>query len=336
MVFQNHWADLELEDVVGGLLEELNLISVTTGRNRLWVQMSLHKPVYSLTQVLQETLPYPVVMWENLMWRLDTYIPEYRKNLIWGYFTLLSHHYSEMLPPFNRTAMVISDTEILTFDGAILRVPRSPCRVLLTSMPGKVDVYMSHPESSSPAQITIQTREVTAVVKPDFAVELNGQVVSSRTTVGDVTILPQAGDVTMVSPYLGVQVYKERRVVSVNVSGWAFGRVAGLLGTYDGEIGNDWRMKSGRNATSYQELVHSWQEDQQCQTPSIAPGTRYNLGTEARCHVALGIRSLCSPLVSEKPFIKMCYTSHSPCDLAFAYRTLCARKGIRSVFPIVC
>lgn len=336
LVFQNRWIDLELEDVIGGLLEEINLVSVRTGQNSFGLKMSLHKPIYSLTQVFQETLPYPVVMWESLIWRLDTYIPDSVKNWIWGYYVLLPNHYVELLPPFNRTAMVISDTEILTFDGAVLRVPRSQCKVLLTSLPEKVDVYMSHPSSSAPAQITVQTPAVKAVIKPDFSVEVNGQPVTSKTTVGDVTIQPGPSDVTMVSPYLGIQVYKERRVIAVNVSGWAFGKVLGLLGTYDGELANDWRTKSGRNATSYQELVHSWQEDSECQTPSILPGTKYNLAAEARCHTVLGIRSLCSPLVSEKPFIKMCYASHSPCDLAYAYRKLCAKRGIKSLFPIVC
>ena len=57
---------------------------------------------------------------------------------------------------------------------------------------------------------------------------------------------------------------------SVNVTGWYYGKTAGLLGTYDNEPRTD-LMKSDRSmATSVEELANSWTVGRRCRVVNNA------------------------------------------------------------------
>ncbi|KAG7158180.1 Vitellogenin-like 6 [Homarus americanus] len=329
---------LGVEQFINFLLQEANFVSIKTERGHFKLEIPLHSPLYSLSQVLQEATPNPIIMFKNIVWSYNTYITTPVQDVIWAYYSLMPRQLTDLLPPYNRTAMVVGDTEILTFDGAVLRVPRSPCKVVLAAYASN-KLTMAHPQPSAPPQITLSTRTTTVTIKPDFRVDVGGQEMSSsQQTQGDVTIQKTPREVNVTSPFITVRVFREERVVSVNVSGWTFGRLAGLLGTYDGEVGNDWMMSSGRKASTLQELVSSWQENQHCPTPLISPVNPATISTErvVQCHALLEIRSRCYPLVHPEPFIKMCHMAHQPCDVAQAYRTICSRKGVKDMFPIPC
>nr|AAG17936.1 vitellogenin [Cherax quadricarinatus] len=329
----------KVEEYISEIIQEaIWALGVETNESEMKFKMHLHKPVYSLIQLLQEVHLTPIYYLEKLALVHDRLIPFPINNVIWAYYTLLPRHMTELLPPYNRTAMVVSDTEILTFDGALLRAPRSPCHVVLAVYANN-KLTMTHPQPSAPPQITFSTGSTTVSVKPDFRVDVNGHEMNrQQLTAGDVFIQKTSREVNATSPFMTVRVFRQERVVSVNVSGWTYGRIAGLLGTYDGEVGNDWFTPSGRNASSLQELVASWQEDRQCPTPPISPFDHDTVPAERiiQCHSLLELRSKCFPVVNPKPFIKMCHAAHRPCDAAKAYRTMCARQGIRDMFPIPC
>ncbi|XP_053642616.2 vitellogenin-like [Cherax quadricarinatus] len=320
-----------IQDVIWG-------VGVETNESEMKFKMHLHEPFYSLIQFLKEVRLNPVYYFEKLALVYDRLIPLPVNNIIWAYYTLLPRHMTELLPPYNRTAMVVSDTEILTFDGALLRAPRSPCQVVLAVYANN-KLTMAHPQPSAPPQITFSTGSTTVTVKPDFRVNVNGQEINrQRTTTGNVFIQKKPREVTVTSPFMTVRVFREERVVSVNVTGWTYGRIAGLLGTYDGEIGNDWFTPSGRNASSLQELVSSWQEDKQCQTPPISPFKYNNVLTEKviHCKTLLGICTKCIPVVPLKSFIKICEAASHPCDVAQAYRVICSNNAVEVMVPLSC
>lgn len=239
------------------------------------------------------------------------------------------------LPPFNGTAYITGDTELLTFDGVALRAPRSHCKVILASIPGWARLSMSHPQATSPPEITFQAGQVRASISPDFSVKLNGQPVSGEKTVSPITVRVTPHQVQVQTHVIGINILKEQRVLMVNVSGWAFNHTQGLLGSYDGEVANDWYTPSGRNASNLQELVRSWQEDSSCATPAILPPTvpvkRY-----IECQVLFFMMKGCQPVVDQTPFLEQCYSGPSACIAAKAYHEACVAKEIPFPFPIPC
>ncbi|XP_069949065.1 vitellogenin-like isoform X3 [Cherax quadricarinatus] len=333
----DNWMAFEAKTLISQLLQELNFVSAEKETNHISAKIPLHTPMYSLTQVLKSSVPHPIMIAENLVWRYASFIPVPVRDLIWGYYSL-PHRMTDLLPPYNRTAMVVSDTEIVTFDGAVLRAPRSPCQVVLVVY-GTNKITMAHPQAIAPSQITFSTNSTIVTVKPDFRIDVNGQEMSTqRLAVREIIIEKTSREVNVTSPFITVRVFRERRVLSIKVLGWTFGHLTGLLGNYDGEAGNDWLMPSGIRASSLHELVSSWQEDQQCHTApiSLVKSVSVTIERAARCYGLLEVRSICSPVLNPEPFVKMCYGALYTCDAAYAYRTLCSSMGINHLFPVPC
>ncbi|XP_069164339.1 vitellogenin-like [Procambarus clarkii] len=312
--------------------------ALETKNNEARFKIELRKPVYSLSQLLKRTHLTPLYYLEKMLMVHDHLLPNPFSKMVWAYHTFLPRHMTEILPPYNRTAMVVSDTEILTFDGTVLRAPPSPCEVVLAAYKS-YKLTMAHPQPTALPQIKFSTHSATVIVKPDFRVDVNGREMNrQRQTVGDVTVQKSPHEVNVTSPFLTVRVFREKHVVSVNVSGWTFGHIAGLMGSYDNEVSNDFFTSSGRNASSLKELVASWQEDHQCPTPDISP---FNYDTVPipkiiQCKALMNFQSRCYPLVHHEPFIQMCLASRQPCDAAQAYRTICSSRGVHLMVPPSC
>ncbi|KAG7158185.1 Vitellogenin-like 11, partial [Homarus americanus] len=306
-----------------------------------------HDPVTLLTAILifgnvdelmQKVKLNAITMLYDILWAYDSHTTLPFNNVMWIIYTLQPPRVTDLLPPHTRTAMVVGDTEILTFDNAKLRAPISPCKVVLAAYASN-KLTMAHPQPSAPPQITLSTRTTTVTIKPDFRVDVNGREIgTSDVTIGELTIEQSNLQVKLISPFMIVRVATKERVVSLEVSGWTFGRLAGLLGTYDGESGNDWTMPTGIQASTLQELVTSWQEDQQCHAPDVSLVSPAQVTTERlfHCYPLLGVWSRCNSLVRPEPFIHLCYTTTDPCYAAQAYRTMCTTKGIGPLVPRGC
>ena len=290
-------------------------------------------------QAVGEITLTPLTSLRDMMWAYNSYSTIPSNNLMWLYdHLLLPSRWCDLLPPWNRTAMVIGGTEILTFDGAQQRIPLSNCEVILASFAGN-KVTLSHPIQESRAQVTVATPRVTVVVRPDFHVFVNGRDIGHEdVTQGEVTVLISYLQITINLPFVKVKVLDQQRLVSVQALGWTFGHLAGMLGTFDGEVGNDRLMSTGTEASDLWQLVKSWQEDQHCPTPPVDPITLSIRETEriAHCYPLLGIWARCNALVRPEPFIHMCYLSQSPCDAAEAYRSLCVARGVEPLIPRGC
>ncbi|XP_042892354.1 vitellogenin-like [Penaeus japonicus] len=326
---------VEAERVVSLILNELLFVSIEREGNGIEVQIPLHRPLYSLTQVAQEAVPNPITMLENLIFAYLEYIPIPVEHAIWAYYNFIPRYITDVLPPYPRTAMVVGGSEILTFDGLVVRAPRSPCKVLLAAH-GSHRLMMSHPQPSAPPQLELNTPAASVVIKPDFEVLVDGRpLTGSQQTIGNIRIVNAAKHIEVGCPLMKVVVAKTGQVVAVEASGWTYGRVAGLLGPNTGEIADDRLMPTGVQASSPRELVSAWQEDQGCSTPEV-PRSETTVARLIQCQTLLGIRSRCNPVVQPQPFINMCHAARNACDAAHAYRTICALRGVEDFFLLTC
>lgn len=351
-----------LNNLVKNIVQKSLFLYVQQEGSHVQIQVPLRQPVYSLPQAAYHASLSPIPAIDTALWSFESFMPMSMDNIndpfmpmpmdninypfmpmsmdnmIWGYYSLLPHHVKYLMAPYNRTAMVVDGTEILTFDGAVLRAPHSSCKVLLASYKSD-SLTMENKQASSLPQFTLKASGVTVVVKPDFTVTVNGQPVSGpQETQGKVQVYKTSEKITIMTPFITLRVYQKSNSASIEVSGWTFGQLAGLLGTYDGEMGNDWLTPAGSKASSLQELVRSWQEDQQCQTPSISPVSPLHTPVVRmmQCYTLMGVRSRCNPVVRPDPFLKMCFASKNACHVAKAYSAICSTKGVKDVFPLGC
>nr|XP_045611544.1 vitellogenin-like isoform X1 [Procambarus clarkii] len=320
----------QVEDVLEADLDDIQKHPLALGVAVLFFR--------KIDEVIQKVRVNEMTLVYNVLWAYDSYTINPLNNILWLYYLLQSRSPLQLLPPYDRTAMVIGDTEILTFDGAKLRVPVSPCEVILVSYSSS-KLTMAHPDASAPPQITFVVASTTAIIKSNYNIEVNGKRVRDfEVTYGDVTIHQTHLQIKLISPFMTVRVAKRQRIVSLETSGWTFAHLDGLMGTYDGEAGNDWFTSTGTRASSLQELVTSWQEDQQCPTPAVPPVSPAQVSVERvlHCYPLLGMWSRCNSLVRPEPFIHFCYVTSNPCDAAQAYRTVCSIEGISPLVPRGC
>ncbi|XP_047488789.1 vitellogenin-like [Penaeus chinensis] len=327
-------AAVEANTLAEILLEDFHVLDIKTEENQLMIEIPLYKPLYSVVQFIKEVInPYEIR--KDFIWLIDSTLPYTLEDFIWMYYTFVPQQITDLLPPYPRTAMVVGGTEILTFDGLVVRAPRSPCKVLLAAH-GSHTIMMSHPQPSAPAEIELKTADATIVIKPDAEVLVNGQPIrGSEETAGKIRIEKNAEEIVVQCPLMKIIVSKKSEVVAIKASGWTFGHVAGLLGPNNGEIGDDRLMPNGAEPSSLREVVASWQERKQCSMPEI-PHAIPTVARVMKCEALLRIRSQCIAVVEPEPFIQMCHAAQNACDAFTAFRTFCALKGVVETSPIPC
>nr|WEU75127.1 vitellogenin 1a [Macrobrachium rosenbergii] len=302
------------------------------------LQLPVRRPVQSLPQALYYVSLNPTPVVDRALWWLEALMPTPIDNILWAHYKFLPRHARYLLPPYNHTAMVVDGSEILTFDGVVLRVPHSPCKVLLAQYKTH-SLVMQNQQPGHLPHFILKAAGATVEVKPEFVVTVNGNPVSGpREVQGEVVIVKENEKIKVRTPFITLRVYKDSRTASVEVSGWTFGRIAGLLGTYDGEKATDRMTPQGTRASNLQELVKSWQENPQCETPPIAPANPMQVPVVhmLHCQTLFGVRSSCNPIIRTEPFKKMCFASRNACHVAKAYRAMCETKGVKETFPLGC
>ncbi|XP_068235953.1 vitellogenin-like [Palaemon carinicauda] len=333
-VTEDHMANLAANMIVDRILQETVYVTVETHPGYVGIDIPIREELYSLNQVLHEVWPYPTKIIRNIIWSYDTYITQPIQNIIKIVYSPSIPHLRNYLPPFNGTAMLIGNNEVLTFDGEIMRIPKTPCEIILahignTKLTFKRQVHQQHPT------VTLVYKHMKVIVQPNFRVVLNGHTVSEHEEMEGLAIKNTQYDVYITTPVLSVYMAKNLRILEVEASGWDFGNVAGIMGTFDGERANDWLMPTGVVAHEVRQFVNSWQEDHNCRTPAIVP-VHIPTSRIVTCHALVGMRSRCNPIVDPHPFIKMCREVENPCDAAKAYRHLCSRRGVVEPYPHPC
>nr|WRM33328.1 vitellogenin 6a [Palaemon carinicauda] len=332
MVFTS--VDHLIKTIIGSTL----LIPIQMDGNHIKALLPVREPVYSLPLALPHISVGSVPTVDSAIWTLESLMPTPTDNLIWAYYSLLPRQARYLLPPYNSTAVVVDGTEIFTFDGAVLRVPHSPCKVLLAQYKSETLVMQNQQPSTIP-QFTMRSSETTVEVKPDFTVTMNGQLISGpRHVQGKVEIYKEAEKIEVRTPYITLHVNQKSLTAAVEVSGWTFGQLAGLLGTYDGEMGTDKITPCGSKSSNMQELVKSWQEDQNCQTPEIPSKgiLKIPVMNVTNCDTIFSSMVRCNPIVPDRLFLEVCYTSNQVCSAARAYAAVCSLAGVHGIYPAGC
>ncbi|XP_064080217.1 vitellogenin-like isoform X2 [Macrobrachium nipponense] len=327
-----------LDRVINKVVQSSLLSSTEIRGDHMEVQIPLRQPVNSLAQAWRYALVNPVPVPENVIRFFETLTLQPVENLLWSYYNFLPQRFSDLLPPYKGTAVLVDGSDILTFDGAVLHAPQSPCRAVLAAHESML-LTMEYLGHSRVPQIHFAFYGSQILVTPDHKVMINGnEVTSPEGSIGRIKVKRSHEEIKLMAPTMVVQIYPKNNVITAEASGWMFGRVAGLFGTYDGEMGNDRAVTMATEASSFHELVSSWQEDKKCPTPTVTPLSETPVPPfrSLQCETLLGVRSRCNAVVRPEPFIKICLASRNACDVARAYHSVCSNKGVKDVLPLAC
>ncbi|XP_033737047.1 LOW QUALITY PROTEIN: uncharacterized protein LOC117325169 [Pecten maximus] len=133
----------------------------------------------------------------------------------------------------------------------------------------------------------------------------------------------------------------------VGISGWYFGKVAGLLGTYDNEHFDDMMTSDGTITDDVDELSQSWQVNKRCRVPgNIIDQETFDEQSTGYAKCAALFKESSSPLrpcfkqVDTEYYMHMCMSGvqrgELVCDVASVYVKACQTRGVRMWLPQQC
>ncbi|XP_069127420.1 uncharacterized protein [Argopecten irradians] len=139
----------------------------------------------------------------------------------------------------------------------------------------------------------------------------------------------------------------EHKHFIVGISGWYFGKVAGLLGTYDNEHFDDMMKSDGTITNDVDELGQSWQVNKRCRVQgNIIRQESFDEQSTGYSKCAALFKESSSPLrpcfkqVDTEYYMHMCLSGvqrgERVCDIASVYVKACQTRRVRMWLPQQC
>lgn len=164
------------------------------------------------------------------------------------------------LPPFSATAMLIGDTQIMTFDRNFYDF-RGDCSYLLTSdfRHNRFAVVANY-KAKKRESLQVLTDNKNIVVQRDGRVFVDDSRVELPAVFGGTYIRREGHRVILHSQKgLLLDCNTVHNICTLKLSGWYFARTGGLLGVYDNEPSNDWMTADRQLVDDLPSFIHSWQ-----------------------------------------------------------------------------
>ena len=197
-------------------------------------------------------------------------------------------------------------------------------------------------KSGTKKSLTVIHGKTQVEIKPEFRVELNGRRTELPITT-EHTAIYRVGNTLRVDNDHGVTIVCDlpHDRCTVSVSGWYFGKTAGLLGTYDNEPATDFTTSTGSRATSPEALADSWTVGRRCVAVNHAVSSEPSPSSPNYEKCASYFKSNSSPFrpcfkqIEPATFMTMC-GNDDPCNSAAFYIDECSRKGVPIRMPADC
>lgn len=316
---------------------------------------------------------------------IQSFVFSKKNSSIWGFYYGWTSPLAEpqrFLPPFKSHALLVGSSHVITFDKNFVTFNKSN----FTSSSTKVlDEGCSHllahdwidNRFSFILKSTVASDKQQKFLAKTFVIQSGDNVIEIElgTTTGSIkvgknstSILPVQVDDLLVMQELNVITVSSRRgftvwcnlefdVCVIELSGWFFGKIAGVLGTMNNEPFDDLRKSDNTIAAGNDEFTDSWKLDSMCSSEiKEAPTAADKLGDDLKkiCESFFRQKNSyfaeCFPIVDPEPFYKMCLSlaahpkfqltsetsEKAACTSGMAYMETCSIENVPLRIPDNC
>ena len=202
--------------------------------------------------------------------------------------------------------------------------------------------------------ITVFSNDKQVEVFTDARVKLDGQLVEMPLTFHNTTIM-RMGHIIRIDNTKGVTVdcHLVQNRCTVNVTGWYFGKTAGLFGTYNNEPVDDFTTSSNSISSDVGSFAQTWSMGTRCSamnhatTVTAAPSTQQYRVCAALFKNEFSQFRPCFKIIEPSAFMTMCIndiatnvnrqpTEQDTCRIAAFYVDECRREGVPVRVPKTC
>ncbi|KYB29704.1 hypothetical protein TcasGA2_TC031518 [Tribolium castaneum] len=256
---------------------------------------------------------------------------------------------SSWLPPFKAQAMLVGSRYYVTFDRRYYDF-RGSCSYLLATdyVDRNFSVVVSYDNSAKIHELLLLINNTVVHVNVfTDSVKIGNDGITLPTQIGDTSLFLEADVFTAVSKNGFVLECNLKFDLCVfELSGWYFGKTAGLWGTMNNEPSDDFltSQKVKAKPEDLQTFTNSWAL-KKCTSNANSVNTRSrpNPAVESLCDEffisKLSSLTTCFPRISKDPFVAMCLNSTNEkeaCSVALAYISLCSYSNTPLRIPDVC
>jgi hypothetical protein len=275
---------------------------------------------------------------------------------------LMNMNIRSILPPFGSYALMAGDHHYFTFDKKYFRFS-GECSYLLVG-----DMYADQNAFSLIANYEIRDgtsrKKSYTIVSNDHVINIDISNFKVMVDSKKVELPLQVGAVLIRRHQTGLEIYDTRgfqmkcslhpSVCTVWISGWHFGKVAGLLGTYDNEPVNDLQNPEGQVVADVTAFAYTWRVGKNsgmCRMKNFAKDETEPNDIDGMCHDLLMNRSSplrpCFNTVDTHIYMEMCKydvsrnmnsanRAQAACSSMSAYVAECQKNSVDVWMPPTC
>jgi len=320
------------------------------------VYMPIDLPDLALLQRLE--VPKRVAMVRKMLAR---YMPDEDWTLLDTIYRYKpSSDVRDWVPPFKGHASLTGAQSYMTFDKKFFEFAGECSYLLARDFIDKTfSVVVNYDKLvrglPTKKSITVLSEGKNIEVFPDAKITLDGTRVEMPLKVGNTTVSRQ-GSTISVKNDLGLDITCDlpHDHCTVAVSGWYYGKTAGLLGTYDNEPSNDFTTIDRSQAERPEQLADGWTVGTKCRpinraiaTTTVDPNTRRYRACAAHFLDMTSPFRACYRSVDPAPFLRMCLAAvpagdnsleaqENVCDTDAAYVRECRSREVHLRLPSQC
>ncbi|XP_074640348.1 uncharacterized protein LOC141898387 isoform X2 [Tubulanus polymorphus] len=233
---------------------------------------------------------------------------------VWDYFYMYrpSSDINNWLPPFKGHASILGQSHFVTFDHRIYDLTGSCSYVLAHDFVGNTFTFLINYENGVRKSITVISNNKQIEIFPDFKVTVDDRQTEVPIQFMNTSVIRHSSEIRIHNEQgFTVTCNMLTEICRFNVSGWYFGKTAGLLGTFTNEPADDFTTSSNQVVEDVDEFARSWQVGEYCRNTRTFAVQAVQTGAAAdRCrelfestssHLRPGFK-----LVNPKRYLDMC------------------------------
>ncbi|XP_041972420.1 uncharacterized protein LOC121728328 [Aricia agestis] len=269
---------------------------------------------------------------------LDQWLTSNRS--IWAYYYEIRPYLdlNNVIPPFDGIAIVTAGGTLVTFDKEVITVTQAGTYLLTRA--ANHDNFTALLDAAEPGRYNVLLLSRSHLISIDLykqQVTLDRSVPLNLPAAVDGLVVDRQGDTITVEGAAGlaVECHLVFRTCKLQVSGWHYATLGGLLGTYNNEQFDEHNLPDGTSAATDAALARGWAV---VQTDMNATVMQTVDETQCAKFFSNKVSPLhpCFSVIDAEPFYHTCVRGGEACALAHAYLELCAHQHVPTHVPDHC
>ncbi|XP_052061384.1 apolipophorins-like [Mytilus californianus] len=258
----------------------------------------------------------------------------------------------DWVPPFDTFALVAGDQHFITFDQRQIDFGGRCSYILAKDMvDNQFTVIMNYNGKRRPGMksLLVLAEGKSVEIAPDFSVKLDNRPTELPIKYQKLSVI-RDGNLIQVNTGRGLVISGNlaNQHIAFVLSGWYFGKVGGMLGSYDNEQYDDMIDRDGQVSNDVNVMAQTWEVGNRCRNPAnIISEVRIEEGQKGfmKCS-KLFVNSdstlrPCFRVVEPAYFMKVCMAEMQTskgdgCNAVSAYVKLCRQNDVMLWEPKTC